>query len=75
MYIYNRINRFQSGEIPRSHHPITSAAYKIKRNNSGGIIRKKPVRASRSIVHKHKLKPLTKQNIEFLSQLGYKVLK
>lgn len=73
MYLYNRIKRFQGGKLPRL-HPALSAAYKIKRNNSGNVIKNKPTRVSRSILRKNKLKPLTKQNIAFLSQLGYKVL-
>lgn len=68
MYIYNRISRFQGGEQPL-------VGYKIKRHTPIKIIRNKPAVESGSITPSDKLKPLTKQNTEFLTQLGYKVLK
>lgn len=57
--------------------------YKITRRKASNSIKTKPVGVTRpttsSVVtgkrFKKKLKPLTKRNIEFLTELGYKVLK
>lgn len=75
MYIYNRINRFQVGE-PLRRFGIDS--YKIKRSKPINNIKIKSVHVLGSKLrsatgNRRILKPLTKENIEFLTQLGYKV--
>lgn len=76
MYIYNRINRFLAGAPPhfnqftfRGSSNNNKNGYKIKRRKPSKNIKSASVRVSRP-----KLKSLTKKNIEFLKNLGYKVI-
>lgn len=71
MYIYNRINRFQGGG-----QPTASFGYKISHQKPFSVIKKRLARVftPKPICRKFKLKPLTKQNIQFLTELGFKVL-
>lgn len=82
MYIYNRISRFQGREsattsplhryLPANH----KNGYKIKQRKANNDIKIKSVGVSRpkSSARSKKIKPLTKKNIEFLTELGYKLI-
>lgn len=74
MFIYNRLFRFRQVSAPlvKVGGGVRSN-YKINRRNANTIIKNNTVRASRPTAQK--LKSLTKNNSEFLSQLGFKVLK
>lgn len=79
MYIYNRINRFQVSQAAAAAQPRPSSfGYKIDRHSVKKNNKKKTVRVGGSpilavAVNKRKLKPLTKRNIEYLTELGFKV--
>lgn len=71
MYIYNRTSRFQAlpfvASLTYANNRIKSgSSYKIKSRRPSHYIQTKPVRV---------LRPLTKNNIAFLTELGYKVIK
>lgn len=76
MLIYNRMHRFGFvGEPLVKVGGRVQTNYKIKRRSPNAIIKNSTVPRSRSRSIIHKLKPLTQKNIEFLTDLGFKVLK
>lgn len=85
MFIYKRFERFR-GDLPSfllDKERLNS--YKIRRGKAIDSIRTKSVDTARSIsankksrtttTRNKKLRPLNKENVKFLTELGYKVLK
>lgn len=79
MLIYNQINRLPERPLQRfafGNNRQRADIYKMKALKPARNIKNTSLDASTSILdNTNKLKRLNKQNIEFLTKLGYKVLR